>query len=590
MSALVIVKAVLLRVPLGLWRIACAINHWRLDAANEPHYEAALAASPARYMQLRETHDQRIRQRGGALLALVGMITGVLLAVEILWLGTIIWTYAAATILGASAIAGPKKKTRHEESVIIAKEERPGIASAVSADAIVKAFTVAMPAVKRALEADSKALALIGPVTRDGPGWSATVDLPPAMTTLDCVRAHENLASALRVMGDQLYLTPGRHAGQCHLWISDARPEEMAEVGWPHAHQQSLSLVEPVTIGSTMKGSPVTLSFATKTGDGKTIAGGSMLVGGVSGSGKTTFMRLVVTAAALHPDATIAIFDGKGDRDYSALEPVCDWYRVGASPQHLADLHTMLTEAQEIMAARQKGRAEKTPLLIVIDEVQRVKDKDTQAVIEDLLRIGRSAGIFVVLATQKPSAETLPTDLRDSVRTRVCLRVPNQATNDMILGTGAYSEGRDATKFTRGMGLVMDVDTDAVDLVRVANVTDTIAGRIATAQPREPGQMFTDPRSTEGADEETTGSEDESAVPEIVELVRSVWPEGRDRASCAELAEALGWADGAEVTRRLKAEAGIVAASIRIGGSTPKGVYWAQVAGQAGMGRNRRNA
>lgn len=573
------------RIPRGLRAIFAPLLRWVRDEANVAAYQAALVASPGQYQKLREARDEMLAKRRAKLWLLAGVASLGIAVSE--WFGHgWAWRAAAVALLVAAIAAGGKPSPHHT----LAKETAPEKTKLPPA-AIVDAFSVAIKSVENALKADPKALALIGPVHRDGPGWQATVELPLGVTIEDCVRARERLASALRVMADQLWLSPGRHSGQVVMWVADVRTVDMPEVAWSAASKSTISLTDPIPIGETAKGAPVSLSMRTRSPDGRTIAGGSLLVGGVSGSGKTTFMRLIVSAAAMDPSATIAIFDGKGDGDYKALLPVCDWVRVGASPDNLADLHTMLVEAQGVMERRQKGLEEKTPLLIVIDEVQRVKDKETQAVIEDLLRIGRSSGIFLVLVTQKPSAETLPTDLRDSVRTRVCLKVHSQATNDMVLGTGAYSDGRDATKFTTGLGLVLDVDTDSVDVVRVANVTDEIASRVAVSHARVPGRMFSNPV----VEDDFVGVEAVGTAPALrlvpkveaahaqadpsgglADHVRRVWPVDEDKMWTEELVALLD-GRGGDVAAQLPKALGRSAKPVRKGGFVKRGFVYDEV-------------
>ena len=62
-------------------------------------------------------------------------------------------------------------------------------------------------------------------------------------------------------------------------------------------------------------------------------------------------------------------------------------------------------------------------------------------------RLGRALGIIIILATQRPDAEALPAKIRDLATVRFCLKVPDQVSNDMILGTGAYKAGYRASEF-----------------------------------------------------------------------------------------------------------------------------------------------
>jgi DNA segregation ATPase FtsK/SpoIIIE, S-DNA-T family len=55
--------------------------------------------------------------------------------------------------------------------------------------------------------------------------------------------------------------------------------------------------------------------------------------------------------------------------------------------------------------------------------------------------------VSLALATQRPDKDSLPTGVTANVATRLALRVRDQTTNDMILGTSAYKQGIRATMF-----------------------------------------------------------------------------------------------------------------------------------------------
>ena len=88
----------------------------------------------------------------------------------------------------------------------------------------------------------------------------------------------------------------------------------------------------------------------------------------------------------------------------------------------------------------------------VIDEVQNLfahpkygKQAGEDAVF--IIKIGPAFGVFLILATQRPDKESLPTGVTGNVSTRFCLKVMGQIENDMILGTSAYKNGIRATTF-----------------------------------------------------------------------------------------------------------------------------------------------
>ena len=64
-----------------------------------------------------------------------------------------------------------------------------------------------------------------------------------------------------------------------------------------------------------------------------------------------------------------------------------------------------------------------------------------------VIRLGRAYGVILVLATQRPDTNSLPTTVSGNASIRFCLKVPGQVENDMILGTSAYKNGYNAAVF-----------------------------------------------------------------------------------------------------------------------------------------------
>lgn len=73
--------------------------------------------------------------------------------------------------------------------------------------------------------------------------------------------------------------------------------------------------------------------------------------------------------------------------------------------------------------------------------------KKIQTDLEWVERIGRAYGIVVILGTQRPGADSVPVIITAVTVARCCLKVSDHVTNDMILGTGSYNKGYDATVF-----------------------------------------------------------------------------------------------------------------------------------------------
>jgi S-DNA-T family DNA segregation ATPase FtsK/SpoIIIE len=135
------------------------------------------------------------------------------------------------------------------------------------------------------------------------------------------------------------------------------------------------------------------------------------------------------------------------------------------------------------------------PIVAIFDEVQNLfmhPEHGDQAG-EDLaflIRLARALGIIIILATQRPDKDSLPTAIRGIVTARFCLKVPDYDGNDMILGTGAYKQGYNAvlfrTKTDAGLGwLKADGDPQIVRTYYLdLPAADRIAQRARTMRER----------------------------------------------------------------------------------------------------------
>src|SRR4029453_7686935 len=66
--------------------------------------------------------------------------------------------------------------------------------------------------------------------------------------------------------------------------------------------------------------------------------------------------------------------------------------------------------------------------------------------VRDLVARGRAAGLIVVAATQRPSADIVPTSLRDLFGYRWAFRCSTESSSDTILGHGWADKGYSATE------------------------------------------------------------------------------------------------------------------------------------------------
>jgi S-DNA-T family DNA segregation ATPase FtsK/SpoIIIE len=234
----------------------------------------------------------------------------------------------------------------------------------------------------------------------------------------------------------------------------------------------------------------------------------NMLLAGEPGSGKSVALNNIVAHAALCPDVELVLIDGKLV-ELLPWAPIADEF-VGNNPAHCL---TTLTRAQTEMDRRygilaRTGRRKITrddslkAMLIVIDELAyfsvTVGDDKTRAafitLVRDLVARGRAAGVIVVCATQRPSADIIPTSLRDLFGYRLAFRCTTDSSSDIILGQGWAKEGHSAKRISPhelGVGLLL-AEGGTPHRINTANLTDdeiqTLVQRAAWLRGPEGGE------------------------------------------------------------------------------------------------------
>ena len=246
---------------------------------------------------------------------------------------------------------------------------------------------------------------------------------------------------------------PGRKAGDTPNPVNH-KPE------WT----EGLSIFDPVFLGLDETGVPVHVELTYR----------NLLVGGEPGGGKSVLLNNIVGHAALCPDAQLVLIDGK-QVELGMWRDVADVF-VGNDVNHaltvLRDLQAEMDARYDWLVARGRRkvtRSDRLPfVLVVVDEVAffsaTVGTKKTQDefinLIRDLVARGRAAGVIMILATQRPSADIVPTSLRDICAYRCAFRCTTDASSDIILGTGWAKQGYNATDIppdnnARGIGWLL---------------------------------------------------------------------------------------------------------------------------------------
>jgi DNA segregation ATPase FtsK/SpoIIIE, S-DNA-T family len=194
-----------------------------------------------------------------------------------------------------------------------------------------------------------------------------------------------------------------------------------------------------------------------------------MLIGGEPGGGKSVALQLIVAHGALSADCRLILVDGK--RVELGLWKACADRFIGPSVDDAIDtLKWLQGQIDDRTGWLLDHKLRKiTPelgwpvYLMPVDEVAYysatvgtpAQRKEFNALNRDIVARGRAPGIIPVEATQRPSADIIPTSLRDLFGYRWAFRCSTEASSDTILGHGWANQGYTATEIdpqARGVG------------------------------------------------------------------------------------------------------------------------------------------
>jgi hypothetical protein len=291
-------------------------------------------------------------------------------------------------------------------------------------------------------------------------GDKLLVKMPPGSHTGELEEAADHLASALGVREVRV-VRDRENATFAHVVV--ARRDSLADGSfpWPYAENARSSLWDPIPIGMDENGDPARLELPER----------NVLVGGEPGAGKSVFLSLLVAAAALDPTVQITLLDGKLVE--LAAWRGCATNAVGPSItdaiEVLGELRSEMDERYQRLLTLKRRKVDPADGLalhvVVIDELafylggsDRKQRSEVTELLRDLVSRGRAAGIIVLAATQKPSADVIPTQIRDLFGFRVALRCSTPQASDTVLGQGWASLGYSAATVdpsARGVGYVL---------------------------------------------------------------------------------------------------------------------------------------
>lgn len=271
-------------------------------------------------------------------------------------------------------------------------------------------------------------------------GWIVDVRLVAPWTVARLTIHAEVLASVLgaarvRVVADDY------RADRATVYI-DNKPSAPS-VDYPCAwHIGGYPAGSALPLGVTDNGTPLHLQ----------LFGSSVLVGGNPGGGKSTALRVLLAGLSMQRNTIIVGIDPKSV-ELAPWAARMSRLVIGRDPQQTIDLLTSLVEEIHRRADQMRQRSMVTlqpctefPLMVlVVDEWAELGangTKQQRQEIDSLLRryvsLGRATACTAILATQRPTSETVDPGTRSLVGYRLAMRCGDKWQAEAILGQGHH--------------------------------------------------------------------------------------------------------------------------------------------------------
>lgn len=251
------------------------------------------------------------------------------------------------------------------------------------------------------------------------------------------------LSFRLGVPDDSISLEVGSEAGIANLYIPRepnlwriVPPQRLAE--WTNSKREEKL---PVWLGCTVMGEDFAMDLAEAP---------HVLIAGATGSGKTVCLHSMLCSllqTLTDSQVQFALIDPKGT-EFTLYDKLPNLFggKVGRNIVEATDILDALVEEMEMRNQRfvelgvrnyeEASRKIEMPRIVaVVEELADLlmQSRDLEAPLVRLAQKARSAGIHLILATQRPDAATFSGLLRSNIPVRIALRVQKHTESSIIL-------------------------------------------------------------------------------------------------------------------------------------------------------------
>lgn len=234
-----------------------------------------------------------------------------------------------------------------------------------------------------------------------------------------------------------------------------------------------------------------------------------VLIGGDTGSGKSRLLLVILTNLIRYSNANIYLLQVRKN-DLGVFQ---NCRQVKRYSKRLDEVRDCLVEIDKELQRREKlidntrgiyniedyNKTAEYKLkytYVIIEEfsflnLSRGDDKvdknlklQCMKYIKNLVNVGRSSGVFMVTSLQKPTNDSIPSDIKAQLTTRLSLTIKDKATSIVIMGDGSAAELKEREFICRTLntekGYTITINHDIV----MENIKDRLIDKTPSIAPK----------------------------------------------------------------------------------------------------------
>jgi hypothetical protein len=208
-----------------------------------------------------------------------------------------------------------------------------------------------------------------------------------------------------------------------------------------------------------------------------------LIVAGATGFGKSVAMKMIITSLIMSKpeDVSFSLIDLKGGVAFNRFKDCKQITNYGRNNDEALEIlknvqKCMNEDYEQIIEGGFEDVTEagisKRHFLIIDEAADLSGDKEAMEILTDVVRKGRGAGYYVIYATQYPSAQAIPMQIKRNIPARLCFVLDSATASMTVLDAG----GAEKLPEIPGRGIYKNVKQVILQVPKMTN--DQIKERI----------------------------------------------------------------------------------------------------------------